>query len=352
MHATTVAVDIAKDVFELSFADASGKVIGRRRLRRPAFSAFFDNHPPAQVIMEACGSAHYWARRFEARGFSVRLLPAQYVRPYVLGNKTDRNDTDGILRADQVAGMAPVPVKTVDQQGIQSLHRLREHHKAQRTASINALRGLLREFGIVIPLGADKVRPAVLAALEDGDNELPMALRHALGELLDHVSRQGEAMRRIEHALEEFAQRDIRSQRYRQATGIGLINATALSACFGDLDRFKSGRHFASALGLTPRESSSGNSRKLGRLSKRGDPYLRTTLIHGARALLLTAAQREKKLLPLDPLSAWALALSRRIGHNKAACAVANKLARRLWAAEHHRTSFDPHHRSVQPTLH
>lgn len=346
MDATTVAVDIAKDVFELAFADRSGKVIARKRLRRAAFASAFDNRPPLQVVMEACGSAHYWARHLQARGFAVRLLPAQYVRPYVRGNKTDRNDTDGILRADQVAGLTPVPIKTVEQQAVQALHRLRERHKSQRTASINTLRGLLREFGFVIPLGADKVRPAVLTVLEDADNELPMALRHALGDLLEQIEQHARAMRRIEHDLDAFAQRDTRSQRYLQATGIGLINATALSASFGDLDRFPSGRHFASALGLTPREASSGNTRKLGHLSKRGDSYLRTTLIHGARALLLTAAQREKKQIALDPLSAWALALSRRIGHNKAACAVANKLARRLWAAEHHRCSFDPTHQS------
>jgi len=196
------------------------------------------------------------------------------------------------------------------------------------------------------------VRPAVLAALEDGDNDIPMALRERLAELLDEVASHSAAMGRIEADLAAFCARDLRSQRYQAATGIGLITATALSASQGDLTRFPSGRHFASSLGLTPKEFSSGNTRRLGKLTRRGDIYLRTLLIHGARSLLQSAAIRRKKNQALDRLGAWALSLSERIGRNKAACAVANKLARRLWAAEHHRTHFDPNHVSVAPSVH
>jgi transposase len=188
-----------------------------------------------------------------------------------------------------------VPIKTPEQQGLQGLHRIREHHKSQRTAAINLMRGLLREFGVVMALGAAKVRPAVLAALEDGDNELPMALRHALAGLLDEVASHEAAMSAIENALREFAQRDARSQRLQQAGGVGLITATAMSASIGDFDRFPSGRHFASALGLTPRECSSGNTRRLGRITKRGDTYLRMLLIHGARAALRAAIVARNK---------------------------------------------------------
>jgi len=227
---------------------------------------------------------------------------------------------------------------------------VREFHKAQRTAAINLLRGLLREFGVSIPLGAAKVRPAVLCALEDADNELPMALRETLKALLDTITTTEKDMVAIEERLQAFANQDLRSQRLQHAGGVGLITATAMSASIGDFDRFPSGRHFASSLGLTPREHSSGSTRRLGRVTKRGDIYLRMLLIHGARAVLRSAKMALKKQQPLDRTRAWALALSERVGHNKAAVALANKQARRIWAAEHHRTHFDPDHVSVRST--
>lgn len=344
--AVTVAIDLAKEVFELAFADACGRTIERKRLRRTAFATCLHNRPPLRVVMEACGSAHYWARRFARAGHTVVLLPAQHVRPYVRRNKTDRADAAGLLEAARCGDIRPVPVKTPDQQGTQGLHRIREHHKAQRTAAINRVRGLLREFGFVIPAGADKVRPAVLAALEDGDNDLPMALRQALAGVLDQIAACQDAMDAIEKQLAEIAQRDTRSQRLMVASGVGLITATALSASIGDFTRFPSGRHFASALGLTPREYSSGSTRRLGRITRQGDVYLRTLLIHGARSALITAHTVRKRGQALDRTQQWVLELAERVGHNKAAVALANKTARRLWAAEHHGASFDPDHLS------
>ena len=349
-HATTVAVDLAKEVFELAFADDNARIVDRRRLSRVAFATAFENRAPLRIVMEACGSAHYWARRFVRLGHAVRLLPAHDVRPYVRRNKTDRTDAAGLLEAARCASIHDVPIKAPEQQGIQALHRVREFHKAQRTAAINLVRGLLREFGIVMPLGSAKVRPATLAALEDADNELPMALRDTLKGALDAIAATERAMTGIEGHLQAFADRDLRSQRLQRAGGIGLITATGISASVGDFDRFPSGRHFASSLGLTPREHSSGNTRRLGRVTKRGDVYLRMLLIHGARAVLRSAKLAKKKEQPLDRTRAWALALSERIGHNKAAVALANKQARRLWAAEHHRSSFDPDHVSVRVT--
>ena len=347
--ATTVAIDLAKDVFELAYVDADGRIVARQRLGRSAFAKVFDNRAPLRLVMEACGSAHYWGRRFRRLGHGVELLPAHDVRPYVHRTKTDRADAAGLWEAARCAAIRPVPVKTVEQQGIQGLHRAREFHKAQRTAAINLLRGLLREFGVVIPAGAAKVRPAVLAALEDADNELPMALRETLLAVLDTIATAQRAMAAIETRLQEYLDRDLRSQRLLRAGGVGLLTATALSASVGEFDRFPSGRHFASALGLTPREHSSGSRRRLGRVTKRGDVYLRTLLIHGARAVLRSAKVAHGKSRPLDRTQAWALALAARIGHNKAAVALANKTARRLWAAEHHRTSFDPDHVSAMP---
>jgi len=349
MHATTVAIDLAKDDFELAFADAAYHVVQRKRLKRAAFARVLENREPLHVVMEACGSAHYWGRRFERLGHRVSLLPAHQVQPYVLRRKTDRTDADGLLEAARCGAIRAVPVKTPEQQGIQGLHRVREHHKAQRTAAINLARGLLREFGIVIPAGAAKVRAAVLAALEDAENELPMALRDALAGVLDQIESAAAAMQGIEASLREFSQRDTRSQRLQTAGGIGLITATAMSATIGEFERFASGRRFASYLGLTPREHSSGSTRRLGRITKRGDVYLRMLLIHGARAVLRSAKLARKKGEELDRTRAWALALSERVGHNKAAVALANKTARRLWAAEHHRKNFDPDHVSVRP---
>ena len=346
----TLAVDLAKDVFELAFADASGRIIERKRLRRGPFASCLQNQEPLRIVMEACGSAHAWARRFERQGHAVTLLPAQHVRPYVRRNKTDRTDAAGLLEAARCGDIRPVPIKTPEQQGTQGLHRIREHHKAQRTAAINTVRGLLREFGIAIPAGADKVRPAVLAALEDGDNDLPMPLRHALAGLLEQIQACQAAMDTIERQLAEIARHDTRSQRLMAASGVGLITATAMSAGIGDFARFPSGRHFASALGLTPREYSSGGHRKLGRITKQGDVYLRTLLIHGARSALITAHKARKRGKPLDRTQQWALALAERKGHNKAAVALANKTARRLWAAEHHGTGFDPEHVSQRQT--
>ncbi len=342
--ATLLAVDLAKEVFELAFADAAGCIVERKRLKRGPFAACMENRPPLRIVMEACGSAHAWARRFERLGHLVTLLPAQHVRPYVRRNKTDRADAAGLLEAARCGDIRPVPIKTPEQQGTQALHRIREHHKAQRTAAINTVRGLLREFGITFPAGADKVRSALLAALEDGDNDIPMPLRHALAALLDQITACQEAMAAVEKQLAEIAKCDTRSQRLMAASGVGLITATAMSAGIGDFARFPSGRHFASALGLTPREYSSGGTRKLGRITKQGDVYLRTLLIHGARSALLVASTARKRGQPLDRTQQWALALAERKGHNKAAVALANKVARRLWAAEHHGTRFDPEH--------
>lgn len=348
MNTTTVAVDLAKDVFELAYSDGAGRITDRKRPSRKAFPRLFENCAPMRVVMEACGSAYYWARRLQALGHTVVLLPAHDVRPYVRRNKTDRTDAAGLLEADRCASIHPVPIKTPEQQSVQGMHRIREQHKTMRTALINVARGLLREFGIIIPEGSLRVTPAVMAALEDGDNELGMGLRHALSGVLEQIVAAEAAIAAIEVGLKEFLARDGRSQRMQRACGVGLITATALSASVGDFDRFPTGRHFASSLGLAPREHSSGRTRRLGRISKRGDIYLRTLLIHGARSVLCAAKAARRKGNPIDPLRTWALDLADRVGHNKAAVALANKLARRLWAAEHHRTSFDPNHISVR----
>lgn len=349
MHATTVAIDLAKEVVELAFADSAGHILERKRLTRRTFSRAMENRAPLTVVIEACGSAHYWGRHFQAQGHAVRLLPARDVRPYVRRNKTDRADAAGMIEAARCEQIADVPVKSARQQGLQALHRVREQLKSQRTAAINLVRGLLREYGVTIPGGSAKVRMAVLAALEDAGNELPMVLRATIAEQLQRIAAFQADMAAIEKRLAEEAGRDVAVQRYLTVPGVGLLTATALRAGAGDLSRFRSGRHLAAWIGLVPREHSSGSRRRLGRITKRGDAYLRTLLIHGGRAVLRAASMRRRAGRPLDPLQAWALELAQRQGHNKAAVALANKLARRLWALDHYATAFNPNHRSHKP---
>lgn len=349
--AATVAIDLAKEVFELAFADGNGRIIERKRLGRGPFQRCLINRPPLRVVMEACGSAHYWARRLARLGHSVVLLPAHHVRPYVRGNKSDRTDAAGLLEAARCQDIHPVPAKSPEQQGIQALHRIREHYKAQRTAGINLVRGLLREFGVVMPAGAGNLRPATLAALEDGDNELPMELRHALAGLLENIATCEAAMDDLEKRFTAMARNDPRCQRLMAACGVGPLTATALCAGVGELSRFPSGRHLASHLGLTPREHSSGHIRRRGRITKRGDVYLRTLLINGARAAINAAQAARKRDRCLDRTQQWALELADRIGHNKAAVALASKTLRRLRAAERHGARFDPNHRSLRPSV-
>jgi transposase len=337
MHSTTIAVDLAKSVFEVALSQRPGKVSARRRLSRGQFSRFLADQAPATVVMEACGTAHFWGREAEARGHRVVLLAPHAVRPYVLRNKTDGADAKGLLEALRNDDVRPVPVKSVDQQVLASLHRLRSAWMATRTARLNTLRGLLRELGFSIPLGARQVVPRVSALLAETDAGLPQALKGVLAEAVREIGELESRVREVERSLETLARDSDLLIRLRTIPGVGLLTATALVAFVGDVQRFPSARHFASYLGLTPREHSSGLRRRLGAISKRGDPYLRMLLIHGARAVLLHA---KKPTARLDRLRVWALARERARGHNKAAVALANKLARIVWAIWRHDRDF------------
>jgi len=323
---TTIAVDLAKSVFQVAVSGAPGRVDGHHRLSRARLFEFFARRPAAVVVMEACGSAHYWARQLETVGHTVVLLPAQHVRRYRLGNKTDRADAEAILEAYRRSALRPVPVKSVEQQAIASLHRLRSAWQATRTARLNALRGALREFGVVVPLGARQVLPAVAEALRS--EAVPVTLGESLTEVCSEIRELERRIRSVESQLELLTVEVPVVRRLRTIPGIGLLTASALVAVIGDARRFPSGRHAASFLGLTPREHSSGERRRLGSISKRGDVYLRMLLIHGARAVLCHAKRQPKA----DRLRAWALRLERTRGHNRAAVALANRLARIAWA--------------------
>jgi transposase len=325
---TVVAVDVAKAVFELAVSEEPGRVKLHRRLSRGELEVFFAQLPKATVVMEACGSAHHWGRQLQALGHTVVLLPPHQVRPYVTRNKTDRADAKGILEAYRNSDLRPVPVKSVSQQALGSIHRFRAGWIGARTAHVNTLRGLLRELGFVIPEGIEKVLPHVRLLVGDADSGIPDSLRGTLTEACDEIECLGERIRGAERQLQALAEQTPVVERLRSIPGVGLMSSTALVAFVGDVQRFPSARHFASYLGLTPREYSSGVRHRLGRISKRGDSYLRLLLVHGARSVLCHA----KKATTHDHLRTWVLKLQSRSRHNKAAVALANKLARIIWA--------------------
>lgn len=332
MHATTIGVDLAKRVFEVAVADRNWRVVARHRFTRLQFERFLRAQPPAHVVMEACGTAHFWARFARAQGHEVSVLPAQYVRPYVRRNKTDRTDAEALLEAVRSGRIHPVTVKTVAQQELLALHRIRDQWMATRTARINALRGFLQEHGLTIARGARAALTTVPALLEDAEALLPDRLRHALALLSDEVRDTEGRIAALERELARLAADDTVIQRLMRIPGVGLLTATALVATVGHIHAFQRARRFASWLGLTPSERSSGARRRLGAISKQGDVSLRCLLTHGARAVLLAAHRVAKTGRPLTALQQWALTVQKRRGHNKATVAVANKLARIIWA--------------------
>lgn len=342
MESTLIAVDTAKLVFEVAEAGVAGKVSHRLRLSRPQFTQYIVTREKSQFVMEACGGAHYWARLMRDAGHAVRLLPVPYVRAYRRRNKTDRADCLAILEAARNPEILPVPVKRLDAQAIQGLHRIRSQWMATRTARINTLRGLLREFGVILPVGAVAAMKLIPEAIDD--EAVPLRLRAGLHELFVEVRDLEKRVIEIERQLQHLSDEVPAVDHLRSISGIGLMTATALYASAGDPKNFRSGRHLASWLGLTPREHSSGNVRILGGISKRGDRYVRTLLVHGARSVLARAKQMAAAGQPLSRLQTWAAQLEQRIGHNKAACALANKLARIAWATWMHGTVFDVNH--------
>jgi transposase len=341
LNDTAIAVDVAKNVFQVGVSERPGRLRQTLRLQRPQFLLFLATQPACTVVMEACGSAQFWAGRIERLGHRVVLLPAHLVRPYVRGNKTDRTDVKGILEAYRNEDIRPVPIKTPAHQALVALHRLRSAWVADRTARLNTLRGLLRELGIFIPVGSRKVIPEVWAQLEDADSAVPDSVRPLLAEACEEVREMEHRIGLVERQLEALAEQTPVVTRLRTIPGVGLLTATALFGLVVDIHRFPSARHLASYLGLTPRERSSGNTRRLGAISKRGDVYLRTLLVHGARSVLARARQKTDAS-HLDRLRDWAARIEKSRGHNKAAVALANKMARMVWAVWRNDVDYKP----------
>lgn len=333
MNTTTVAVDLAKSVFQLAVADDKWRVIEQHRLTRSQFEKWFINREVALVIMEACGSAHHWARQLNRFGIEVKLLPAAYIRAYVRRNKTDAADACALLEAARCAQIEPVKVKSMEQQALQGLHRTRSLWMGTRTSRINALRGFCREFGIAIAAGSRTGVEQISRVLADPNTAVPGLIRGTMKLLVEEIRLLEARIAQLERELTELAKQSPACTTLLSIPGVGLLTATAMvAATSGNVEHFKDARHFASWLGLTPREFSSGSTRMLGRISKRGDRYLRMLLTHGARSVLRAASVALSAGRQLDGLRQWSLNVQGRTNHNKAACALANKLARICYA--------------------
>ena len=319
---TTLAIDLAKTVFELYGVDGRGVCVLRRQVRRGQLLRVVAQLAPEQVAMEACASAHYWGRQIRALGPEAKLIPPQYVRPYVRGNKNDRNDAQAICEAALRPGMPEVAVKSVEQQAVLSLHRMRELVEKQRKQLANQLRGILGEFGIVIPQGVAALRRELPEAIE----QVPELLRPVLQESRESLLELERRCREHERRLAQLARHSPLCRRLMREAGVGPLTASAYVATLGAPTHYRNGRQVAASLGLVPRQHSSGGKTVLLGISKRGDKYLRMLLVHGGRAVLRHAAGKS------DPLSLWVLQVARRRGANRAAVALANKNARRLWA--------------------
>ena len=343
-----VGVDLAKRVIQVHAVNAAGKVQTTRALRREQFIEWCAQLPAGcMVAMEASSSAHHWARKLVAMGLDARIISAQLVGPYRLEGhtgKNDANDAAAICEAASRPQMRFIPVKSVEQQSMLCVHRLREGIKADRTACINRIRGLLAEFGLVVAQGAAELQDVLSEMLEDAGNELGTLARLTLQRAQTQWHELDAHMAWCDERIAAHARTNPTVKAAATLIGIGPVGASAAVATVGDFKQFKNGAQFGAWIGLTPRQHSSGGKSKLGGITKRGDTYLRTLLIQGAKSAVMTAHRRE------DRISQWAVALRERSGWQKAVVALANKNARILWAVMTKGEAFDANHLSVKPT--
>ena len=335
MKVTTVGIDLAKNVFQLHGVNEFGKPVIKKQIRRDQMAEFFVNLPACLIGMEACGSAHHWARKLVSFGHTVKLMAPQFVKPYVKTNKNDAADAEAICEAVARPNMRFVPIKNVEQQSVLALHRVRQGFVKARTAQANQIRGLLSEFGLIIPQGIGYIATRVPELIEDASNELPGAFRLLVQRLLDHLKELDRQVDELEEQIVKWHRQSNASSKLAQVSGIGPITASALVASLGDAKNFDGGRQVAAWLGLVPKQHSSGGKQNLLGISKRGDTYLRTLLIHGARSVIYRAPQKP------DSCS-WINGVVNRRNKNVAAVALANKNARIVWALLAHDREFRP----------
>jgi transposase len=333
MQITTVGLDLAKNVFQVHGVNEHGKAVLRKQLRRDQVAAFFANLPACLVGMEACGSAHHWARKLQALGHTVRLMAPQFVKPYVKSNKSDAADAEAICEAVARPSMRFVPIKNIEQQSVLALHRARQGFVKARTAQANQIRGLMGEYGLIVPQGIGHIAKRVPDLIEDASIDLPGAFRLLVDRLLAHLKLLEQQVDEIELQIKAWHRASDASRRLEKVPGIGPLTATAIVATVGDAKNFENGRQLAAWLGLVPRQHSSGGKPTLLGMSKRGDAYLRTLLIHGARSVIYRAMQRAAA-------DTWLAKLTNRRNKNVAAVALANKTARTIWALLAHDREF------------
>lgn len=323
---TVIGIDLAKDVFQVHGTDSKGRKLINKSMSRKKLAEFMVKLPPCLVGMEACGTAHYWARRLEGMGHKVKLMAPQFVKPYVKSNKNDYNDAEAIAEAVTRPNMRFVPKKNVEQQSIQAIHRARELWVGQRTALSNHIRGLLMEFGVVIPKGIANLKKQLPNIQEDAENELTPMMRELINEYIEQLNALDSKIEALYKKIKQIAAQNEACQRLLKIEGVGDITATAIVAAVGNAKDFKNGREMAAWLGIVPRQRSSGGKTVLLGISKRGDRYIRRLLIHGGRSVVRTCNNKE------DKRHRWVKEKKETRGANKAAVAVANKNARIIWA--------------------
>jgi transposase len=338
MKLIRVGVDLAKNVFQVHGVDRSEKVVCRRKLVRSDWikSLVAQIEPSCEIGMEACSGAHHWARLLQAQGYTVKLIAPQFVKPYVKSNKNDANDAEAICEAMSRPSMRFVAVKTVEQQDIQAVHRVRSSLVDQRKATANQIRGLTSEYGLIAPKELLYLRAAIPRWLEDLGNGLSERFRRLLRGLWQDLMALDQRVSELDREIDQIARQDPVAVRLQQLRGIGPITATALLATIGDASQFSNGRQMAASLGLTPKQNSSGGKERLLGISKRGNTYLRCLLVHGARAVIRTAQAKS------DRLSTWVTRIATTRHPNIAAVALANKTARIAWAMMSRGTNYDP----------
>jgi transposase len=344
---TTVGLDLAKQIIQVHAVDAVGRVVLRKAVRRERLLALLAQFPRCQVGMEACSGAHHWARELSKLGHEPKIMAAEFVRPFrkSLAAKNDANDAEAVCTAMRQPNMRFVALKTVEQQALLCLHRVRQGWIEERTALINRLRGLLAEFGVVVPQSAPALQRALPTLIADHEARLPAHAQRCVQELADHLRTLATRLTTLDHEIAQHAQSNHAAQRVAALTGIGPITASAIVATVGHAGDYRNGRQFAAFLGIVPRQFSSGGKTKLGRITKRGDAYLRTLLIQGARSTMQAALRRPPT--QRDRLSAWIVQLAQRVGYHKALVAIANKHARIVWALLARGERFDRAHRGA-----
>lgn len=325
-NVTTIGIDLAKNVFQIHGVDERGKTVLQKRVSRVKFLETMKKLPSCLVGMEACGASNYWARQLKRIGHDVKLMAPQRVKPYIGSTKNDYKDAEGICEAVSRPKMLFVPAKGIEQQDIQSVHRIRRRLVESRTALSNQIRGLLSEYGIVLAKGISHIRNGLLKIIDDVENELTANTREMMGDLYDELMMLDGKIKRYDEKLETIFKTNEICKKLEKIEGVGPITATAAVASIGDAKIFKNGRQMAAWLGLTPRQYSSGEKQRLGGISKKGDCYLRSLLVHGARSVIRSCVKKE------DPKSRWVNDKVARRGKNKAAVALANKNARTIWA--------------------